>query len=34
LERRVLLVEQKSAGRDLKRAKEQALDYFPGLKEQ
>ena len=29
----VLLVEQKSAGRDLKRAKEQALDYFPGLKE-
>jgi hypothetical protein len=30
----VLLVEQKSAGRDLKRAKEQALDYFPGLKEQ
>jgi hypothetical protein len=30
----VLLVEQKSAGRDLARAKEQALDYFPGLKEQ
>ena len=29
----VLLVEQKSAGRDLTRAKEQALDYFPGLKE-
>ncbi len=29
----VLLVEQKSAGRDLVRAKEQALDYFPGLKE-
>ena len=29
----VLLVEQKSAGRDLARAKEQALDYFPGLKE-
>jgi hypothetical protein len=29
----VLLVEQKSAGRNLKRAKEQALDYFPGLKE-
>jgi hypothetical protein len=30
----VLLVEQKSAGRDLGRAKKQALDYFPGLKEQ
>jgi hypothetical protein len=30
----VLLVEQKSAGRDLVRAKRQALDYFPGLKEQ
>lgn len=30
----VLLVEQKSAGRDLVRAKKQALDYFPGLKEQ
>lgn len=30
----VLLVEQKSAGRDLIRAKQQALDYFPGLKEQ
>jgi len=29
----VLLVEQKSAGRDLVRAKQQALDYFPGLKE-
>jgi hypothetical protein len=29
----VLLVEQKSAGRDLKKAKEQALDYFPELKE-
>lgn len=29
----VLLVEQKSAGRDLKKAKDQALDYFPGLKE-
>ena len=29
----VLLVEQKSAGRNLTRAKEQALDYFPGLKE-
>src|SRR5579872_3828092 len=29
----VLLVEQKSAGRDLKKAKQQALDYFPGLKE-
>ncbi len=29
----VLLVERKSAGRDLKRAKEQALDYFPGLKD-
>jgi hypothetical protein len=28
----VLLVEQKSAGRNLIRAKEQALDYFPGLK--
>jgi len=28
----VLLVEQKSAGRNLVRAKEQALDYFPGLK--
>lgn len=31
--RGVLLVEQKSAGRDLARAKQQALDYFPGLKE-
>jgi N-6 DNA Methylase len=29
----VLLVEQKSAGRDLKKAKSQALDYFPGLKD-
>lgn len=29
----VLLVEQKSAGRDLTPAKAQALDYFPGLKE-
>ncbi len=29
----VLLVEQKSAGKDLIRAKEQALEYFPGLKE-
>ncbi len=29
----VLLVEQKSAGRNLTRAKQQALDYFPGLKE-
>jgi hypothetical protein len=29
----VLLVEQKSAGRDLTRARDQALDYFPGLKE-
>jgi len=29
----VLLVEQKSAGRNLTRAKEQALEYFPGLKE-
>ncbi|HEY5087370.1 MAG TPA: DNA methyltransferase, partial [Gemmatimonadaceae bacterium] len=28
----VLLVEQKSAGRSLKRAREQALEYFPGLK--
>ena len=28
-----LLVEQKSAGRDLTKAKEQALDYFPGLKD-
>lgn len=28
----VLLVEQKSAGRDLKKARTQALDYFPGLK--
>ena len=29
----VLLVEQKSKGRSLKRAKTQALDYFPHLKE-
>lgn len=29
----VLLVEQKSAGRSLMPAKQQALDYFPGLKE-
>jgi hypothetical protein len=29
----VLLVEQKSAGRNLKPAKQQALDYFPGIKE-
>jgi N-6 DNA Methylase len=29
----VLLVEQKSAGGSLKRAKTQALDYFPGLKD-
>ncbi len=29
----VLLVEQKSAGRNLDRAKQQALEYFPGLKE-
>lgn len=29
----VLLVEQKSKGRDLKKAKTQALDYFPGLKD-
>src|ERR1035438_2579893 len=29
----VLLVEQKSAGRNLERAKQQALEYFPGLKE-
>jgi hypothetical protein len=28
-----LLVEQKSAGRDLIKAKEQALEYFPGLKD-
>lgn len=28
-----LLVEQKSEGRNLTKAKEQALDYFPGLKE-
>lgn len=29
----VLLVEQKSLGRDLKKAKTQALEYFPGLKD-
>ena len=29
----VLLVEQKSAGRDLKPAKQQAFDYFPGIRE-
>ena len=29
----VLLVEQKSAGRDLTKAKTQALSYFPGLKD-
>lgn len=29
----VLLVEQKSAGRDLARARKQALDYFPGLQD-
>lgn len=29
----VLLVEQKSVGRDLKKAKQQALNYFPGLKD-
>lgn len=29
----VLLVEQKSVGRGLKKAKTQALDYFPGLKD-
>ncbi|WOH59466.1 class I SAM-dependent DNA methyltransferase [Bradyrhizobium sp. BWC-3-1] len=29
----MLLVEQKSAGHDLKKAKKQALDYFPGLKD-
>lgn len=28
-----LLIEQKSKGRDLKPARQQALDYFPGLKE-
>jgi hypothetical protein len=28
-----LLVEQKSAGRDLARARQQALNYFPGLKD-
>jgi hypothetical protein len=29
----VVLVEQKSVGRDLHKAKTQALDYFPGLKD-
>ncbi len=29
----LLLVEQKSVGRNLKKAKEQALNYFPGLKD-
>ena len=29
----VLLVEQKSAGRNLQKAKQQALDYFPGIKD-
>ena len=29
----VLLVEQKSAGRDLTKAKKQAFEYFPGIKE-
>ena len=29
----ILLVEQKSAGHDLKKAKEQAINYFPGLKD-
>src|SRR4051794_9094951 len=29
----VLLVEQKSAGLDLAKAKTQALEYFPGLKD-
>ncbi len=29
----VVLVEQKSVGRDLKKAKTQALNYFPGLKD-
>ena len=29
-----LLVEQKSAGKDLEKAHEQAVDYFPGLKEE
>ena len=28
-----LLVEQKSRGRSLKKAKEQVFDYFPGLKD-
>jgi hypothetical protein len=29
----VLLIEQKSVGRDLTRAKTQAFEYFPGIKE-
>jgi len=29
----VLLVEQKSRGRDLKKARAQALDYFPGIRD-
>lgn len=29
----VLIVEQKSEGKDLSRAKQQALEYFPGLKD-
>jgi len=29
----LLIVEQKSAGRDLSKAKEQAFEYFPGLTE-
>lgn len=29
----MLLVEQKSAGRDLSKARQQALDYFPGLRD-
>lgn len=29
----MLLIEQKSVGRDLKTAKTQALDYFPGLRD-
>jgi len=30
----MLLVEQKSTGRNLKTAREQALEYFPGIKEE
>ena len=30
----MLLVEQKSIGKDLRKAKEQAFDYFPGIKEE